>query len=88
MTADIKPLGADEIPELGRFLTEEFHTAADAEFAAPDVLRWKYSTRRAASTSPGVTSCAKRGGSSAISGSAPARSWAAPCPAARSRRCT
>src|SRR4051794_23601496 len=42
MTADIEPLRPDEVPELSRFLTEEFHAPADADFAAPDVLRWKY----------------------------------------------
>jgi hypothetical protein len=42
MTRDIRPLAPDDLPELSRFLTAGFHTPADADFAAPDVLRWKY----------------------------------------------
>jgi hypothetical protein len=42
MTREIEPLRPDDIPELSRFLTAGFHTAPDADFAAPDVLRWKY----------------------------------------------
>jgi hypothetical protein len=42
MTRDINPLQSEDIPELGRFLAEGFHADPGAEFAAPDVLRWKY----------------------------------------------
>jgi hypothetical protein len=42
MTRDIRPLSEDDLPELSRFLTSGFHAPAEAEFAAPDVLRWKY----------------------------------------------
>ncbi|MEO6810069.1 MAG: acetyltransferase [Isosphaeraceae bacterium] len=38
----IVPLRLEDVPELGRFLAEGFHAPPDAEFAAPDVLRWKY----------------------------------------------
>jgi hypothetical protein len=42
MTRDIRPLSEDDLQELSRFLTSGFHAPAEAEFAAPDVLRWKY----------------------------------------------
>jgi hypothetical protein len=42
MTRDIRPLASEDIPALGRFLTDGFHTPPDADFAAPEVLRWKY----------------------------------------------
>ncbi len=42
MTRDIRPLTPDDLPELSRFLTAGFHAAPDADFAAADVLRWKY----------------------------------------------
>jgi hypothetical protein len=42
MPREILPLEAEAIPELSQFLTGGFHAAPDAEFAAPDVLRWKY----------------------------------------------
>ncbi|HKI20344.1 MAG TPA: acetyltransferase [Isosphaeraceae bacterium] len=42
MFRDIRPLTLDDLPELSRFLTAGFHTLPDADFAATDVLRWKY----------------------------------------------
>ena len=42
MTRDIRPLSLDDLPELSRFLTAGFHAPPEADFAAPDVLRWKY----------------------------------------------
>jgi hypothetical protein len=42
MIREIRPLQPDDLGELSRFLTAGFHTAPDALFAAPDVLRWKY----------------------------------------------
>ena len=42
MTRDIRPLTLDDMPELSRFLTAGFHAPPDADFAAPEVLRWKY----------------------------------------------
>ena len=42
MTRDIRPLTLDDLPELSRFLTAGFHALPDADFAAPEVLRWKY----------------------------------------------
>lgn len=42
MAAEIRPTSPDDLAELCRFLTEGFHAPADAAFAAPDVLRWKY----------------------------------------------
>jgi hypothetical protein len=42
MARDIRPLTADDIPELSRFLTNGFHTPPEADYTAPDVLRWKY----------------------------------------------
>ncbi len=42
MPRDIRPLTLDDLPELSRFLTAGFHAPADADFAAPEVLRWKY----------------------------------------------
>jgi hypothetical protein len=39
----IEPLRLEDLPELSRFLIEGFHAVpAGAEFAAPDVLRWKF----------------------------------------------
>jgi hypothetical protein len=42
MTREIRPSNLDDIAELSRFLTNGFRTAAEADFAAPEVLRWKY----------------------------------------------
>ena len=42
MTALIRPLQLDDLDDLSRFLTAGFHTAPDADFALPEVLRWKY----------------------------------------------
>ncbi len=42
MARDIHPLTSHDIPELNRFLTIGFHTAPEADYAAPEVLRWKY----------------------------------------------
>lgn len=42
MAYAIEPLRADDLPDLQTFLTRGFRAPPDAEFAAPDVLRWKY----------------------------------------------
>jgi hypothetical protein len=42
MARDIRPLTSDDIPELSQFLTAGFHAPPEADYAAPDVLRWKY----------------------------------------------
>ncbi|WP_406698372.1 acetyltransferase [Singulisphaera sp. Ch08] len=42
MDPEIRPLRSDDLQELSRFLIEGFHAPRDADFAAPDVLRWKY----------------------------------------------
>jgi hypothetical protein len=42
MARDIQPLTSKDIPELSRFLTTGFNAPPDADYAAPDVLRWKY----------------------------------------------
>ena len=42
MAHDIRPTTPDDLPELGRFLTDGFHAPAGSAFAAPEVLRWKY----------------------------------------------
>ena len=42
MARDIQPLTLNDIPELSRFLTAGFKTPTEADYAAPDVLRWKY----------------------------------------------
>lgn len=42
MPREIQPLQPDETDELSRFLTTGFGTPADAPFALPEVLRWKY----------------------------------------------
>jgi hypothetical protein len=42
MTRAIDPLTPDDIPELSRFLASGFHAPPEADFAAPEVLRWKY----------------------------------------------
>jgi len=42
LSIEIRPLAAGDLPALSRFLTAGFGAAADAEFAAVDVLRWKY----------------------------------------------
>ncbi|MGC8639391.1 MAG: GNAT family N-acetyltransferase [Isosphaeraceae bacterium] len=42
MNRDIRPLCLDDLPELSKFLTTGFHAPAEADFAAPEVLRWKY----------------------------------------------
>ncbi|MHB1559132.1 MAG: GNAT family N-acetyltransferase [Isosphaeraceae bacterium] len=42
MSRDIRPLEPGDLAELSRFLTAGFHADVDADFAAPEVLRWKY----------------------------------------------
>ncbi len=42
MSRAVRPLTSDDIPELGRFLAAGFHADPATDFAAPDVLRWKY----------------------------------------------
>jgi hypothetical protein len=42
MSREIRPLAPEDIPDLGRFLAAGFHATPDADFAAPEVLRWKY----------------------------------------------
>ncbi len=42
MAREIRLLADDDLPELGRFLTTGFRTPPEAEFAASEVLRWKY----------------------------------------------
>ena len=42
MARDIQPLTVDDLSELSRFLIAGFHTQPDADFAALDVLHWKY----------------------------------------------
>jgi hypothetical protein len=39
---DIRPLTPDDLPELSRFLAAGFGAPPGADFAAPEVLRWKY----------------------------------------------
>jgi hypothetical protein len=39
---EIRPLIPDDLPELSRFLTAGFHAPPEADFAAAEVLRWKY----------------------------------------------
>ena len=42
MARDIQPLTRDDLGELSQFLTAGFHAQPEADFAAPEVLRWKY----------------------------------------------
>jgi hypothetical protein len=42
MTREIHPLALQDLSDLGRFLVAGFHAPPDADFAAPEVLRWKY----------------------------------------------
>ena len=42
MTRELCPLALHDLCDLGRFLIAGFHAAPDADFAAPEVLRWKY----------------------------------------------
>lgn len=42
MSYRIDPLTPDDLPELSAFLAAGFGQPPDAEFAAPDVLRWKF----------------------------------------------
>jgi hypothetical protein len=42
MARDIRPLSPDDLPELSEFLLKGFHARPGADFAAPDVLCWKY----------------------------------------------
>jgi hypothetical protein len=52
MAPEIRPTRPDDLPELSRFLTAGFAAPADAPFAAPDVLRWKYFDPRGAGPEP------------------------------------
>jgi hypothetical protein len=48
----IEPLQAEDLAELSRFLTAGFAAPADAEFARPEVLQWKYLDPTIASDGP------------------------------------
>jgi hypothetical protein len=45
MTCDILPLTADDLSDLSQFLVAGFHAAPGSDFAAIEVLRWKYLER-------------------------------------------
>jgi hypothetical protein len=89
MTREIRPLAPDDLPELCRFLAAGFQASTDADFAAPDVLRWKYLDAEPtapigcfASTDAGPVGCslsavAGREGESEGAGPAPPRSYVA-----------
>ena len=55
MAREILPLTSDDIPELSRFLTAGFHTPPEADYAAPEVLRWKYLERTIRQATNGAT---------------------------------
>jgi hypothetical protein len=42
MARDIQPLSSHDIPELSLFLTAGFDSLPEADYTAPEVLRWKY----------------------------------------------
>jgi len=42
MIREISPLVLEDLSDLGRFLIAGFHAVPDADFAAAEVLRWKY----------------------------------------------
>ncbi len=42
MARNIRPLSAEDLPELSRFLSTGFQSRPDADFFHPEVLRWKY----------------------------------------------
>jgi hypothetical protein len=42
MAREIRPLTLDDLPDLSRFLTAGFQAPPNSDFAAPDVLHWKY----------------------------------------------
>ena len=63
---EIEPARPEDLAELSRFLTEGFQTPADAEFAAPDVLRWKLFEPRG--TGAGPRGFVARDGAGAIVG--------------------
>jgi hypothetical protein len=42
MSRSIRPLIPDDLPQLSRFLAAGFHTPPEADFASPEILRWKY----------------------------------------------
>jgi hypothetical protein len=52
MIPEIAALAPEDIRELSRFLIDGFHAPADAEFAAPDILEWKYFDPRGADDLP------------------------------------
>jgi hypothetical protein len=42
MSREIQPLTSADIPALSRFLISGFNSPAETDYAAPDVLHWKY----------------------------------------------
>jgi predicted N-acetyltransferase YhbS len=52
MSYAIEPFRAADLAELSQFLIAGFHAADDAEFAAEDVLRWKYLDEQPGFSSP------------------------------------
>ena len=90
MALEIRPLESGDLDELGRFLTAGFGAEADADFAAADVLRWKYLESMGDAQEPEPRSLIARDESARSSGtSASARSSSSSLPTAiASRRCT
>lgn len=68
MAPDIRPLHSDDLEALSRFLASGFGAAADADFAAPEVLRWKYLESTGESQEPAPRSYLARDESGAIVG--------------------
>jgi hypothetical protein len=69
MSIEIGPLRRDELDPLSRFLAAGFGAPADARFAAPDVLRWKFLDPGPFDAEVGaVRSWVARGGNGALVG--------------------
>ena len=68
MTREIQPVAENDLPELSRFLTAGFHAPADAPFASPEVLRWKFLRAEGGPDSPPLSYVARDDDSGAIVG--------------------
>ena len=55
MTRHIRPLTEDDLPDLNQFLVAGFQAAPGADFAAIEVLRWKYLERHGPANRAAIT---------------------------------
>ena len=75
MPPEIRALQSGDLDDLSRFLTAGFHAPPDADFAAPEVLRWKYLEPRGEDDDTPRSYLARDDGSRAVGHVGICRTW-------------